>query len=60
MNKPKINPDKVIVTIKKALYDLKDADFSKLTEAERKEFEKGLEQSENLAHSILEKIKNSK
>jgi len=57
MNKPKINPDKVIVTIKKALYDLKDADFSQLTEAERKEFEKGLEKSEELAHEILDKIK---
>jgi len=60
MNKPKINPDKVIVTIKKAIYNLKEADFSKLTEEKRKEFEKGLEKSESLAHAILEKIKNKK
>ena len=60
MNKPKINPDKVIVTIKKAIYDLKDADFSKLTKEERAEFEKGLERSEDIAQSILEKLKDKK
>jgi len=58
MNQPKINTDKVIVTIKKVLYDLKDADFSVLNEKERIEFQEGIKRSEDLAASILNKIKD--
>ena len=58
MNKTSINTDKVITTIKKSLYDLKDIDHQSLSNKEKKEFKKDIQEVENLDFSILEKIKN--
>lgn len=57
MIKPKVNTDKVITTIKKTLYELRDVDFDKMTKEEKETFRKGFDTSEELAHSILNKIK---
>ncbi len=56
MNKSKVNTDQVITNIKKALYDLRDVDFDAMTEKERADFRDGFQESEELAHNILEKI----
>ena len=60
MIKPKVNTDKVITTIKKSLYELREVDFDKMTEKEKEKekFRKGFEKSEGLALSILDKIKD--
>jgi len=56
MNKPKVNTDQVITNIKKTLYELRDVDFDTMTDKERAEFREGIEESESIAHSILDKI----
>ena len=56
MNKPKINTDKVITDIKKTLYELRDVDFKAMSDEERADFKADLEESEKVAHNILEKI----
>lgn len=58
MIKPKVNTDKVITTIKKSLYELREVDFDKMTEKEKENFRKGFEKSEDVALSILDKIKD--
>lgn len=58
MNKTIINTDKVVTTIKKSLYDLKDIDHESLSNKEKKAFKKDIEDVEDLAHAILAKIKN--
>ncbi len=58
MIKPKVNTDKVITTIKKNLYELRDVNFEKMTKEEKEKFRKGLNKSEDLALSILDKIKD--
>jgi len=58
MHKPKINTDKIVTTIKKTLYEFREVDFDKMTEQEKEEFRKGFEKSEDLAKSILDKIKD--
>lgn len=56
MNKPIINTDKVITDIKKTLYELRDVDFEAMPDQERADFKADLEESEAVAHNILEKI----
>ena len=58
MIKPKVNTDEVITNIKKTLYELREVNFDKMTEKEKEEFIKGFEKSEDLALSILDKIKD--
>ncbi len=58
MIKPKINTDKVLVTIKKTLYDLRDIDHKAMSKKEKTEFQKEIEEVEDIAQSILDKIKN--
>ncbi|MEM6320633.1 MAG: hypothetical protein AAF960_23390 [Bacteroidota bacterium] len=58
MIKPKVDTDKVLVTIKKTLYDLRDVDFESMTEKERAAFRKELDESKDIALSILDKIKD--
>lgn len=58
MIKSKVDTDKVLVTIKKTLYDFRDIDFEAMTEKERKNFRKELEESKDIALSILDKIKD--
>jgi len=57
MSKPKINTDKVIITTKKALYDLRDIDYKAMSNEEKVAFRKELDEVEKLALSILKKIK---
>lgn len=58
MTKPKVDTDKVLVTIKKTLYDFRDIDFEAMTEKEKKDFRKDLAESKDIALSILDKIKD--
>ncbi|GEM_PF-5559323 len=58
MIKPKVNTDKVITTIKKTLYELREVDFDKMTEKEKEKFRRGFDKSEDLALSILDKLKD--
>lgn len=58
MIKRKVNTDKVLVTIKKTLYEFRDIDFDSMTEKEKAEFRKGLDESKDIALSILDKIKD--
>jgi len=50
--------DKVLVTLKKILYDFRDIDFDTMTEKDRENFRKELEESKDIALSILDKIKD--
>ena len=58
--KSTIDTSKVLVTIKKTLYDFRDIDFDAMTEKEKENFRKELEASKDIALSILDKIKFSK
>lgn len=53
MNKPKVDTDKVLVTIKKTLYDFQDIDFDAMTEKEKKNFRENLTKYKDIALSIL-------
>ncbi|MFK7984180.1 MAG: hypothetical protein AB8G86_29670 [Saprospiraceae bacterium] len=56
--KPKVDTDKVLVTIKKTLYDFRDIDFDVMTEPEKENFRENLATSKDIALSILSKIKD--
>lgn len=58
MIKPKVNTDEVITTIKKTLYELRDVNFDEMTKKDKEKFRKGFDKSENLALSILDKLKD--
>jgi len=58
MIQPKVDTDKVLVTIKKTLYDFRDIDFDSMTKEEQQKFRKGLAESKDIALSILDKIKD--
>ena len=58
MNKPKINTDKIITNTKKALYDLRDIDHESMSKEEKESFKEELNEVEELAKSILDKIKS--
>ena len=54
----KVDTNKVLVTIKKTLYDFRDIDFDSMTSEDKKNFRKGLAESKDIALSILNKIKD--
>ena len=58
MIKPKVDTDKVLVTIKKTLYEFRDIDFDAMTEKEKENFRENLAESKDIALSILDKIKD--
>lgn len=58
MIQPKVDTDKVLVTIKKTLYDFRDIDFDSMTNEEKKNFRKDLTESKDIALAILDKIKD--
>ena len=58
MNQPKIDTDKVLVTIKKTLYDLRDIDHKAMSKEQKVDFQKEIKEVEDIALSILDKIKN--
>ena len=58
MNQPKVNTDKVLVTIKKTLYDLRDIDHKVMSKEEKADFQEEIKEVENIAFSILDKIKD--
>lgn len=58
MIKPKVNTDKTITTIKKSLYELREVNFEKLTEEDKEKFRNQLNESTDIALSILDKIKD--
>ena len=60
MIKPKINTDKVISDTQKALYDLRDIDHQAMSKKEKEVFIDELNELEDLAKSILSKIKTTK
>lgn len=53
-----VDTDKVLVTIKKTLYDFRDIDFDSMTSEEKKDFRQSLAESKDIALSILDKIKD--
>jgi len=59
MNHHKINTDKIITTTKKALYDLRDIDHAAMSKKEKNSFKEELDEIEELAKSILDKIKDA-
>lgn len=59
MNQPRmINTDEVLVTIKKTLYDLRDIDHKAMSKEEKDDFKKEIKEVEDIALSILDKIKD--